>query len=451
MELKELIERIKKYRSKIDKFATGKKYYLNKSDVLDKGVNGDTVTKIKDDILRNADNRIAHNFHQILVDEKASYLFSDEPTIDINDNRENNESIREYVENQLSRMLKSLCIEASNCGLAWLHYWVNDNGLFRYAKVNAEEIVPIYNDGLGLDRKLEGVIRYYQREDKEDNEEKKVYFIEYWTDTEMVKYKLKELEDNTDIETIKITHTFGKVPFIKFANNEFETSDLDKYKSLVDLYDRVMSGFANDLEDVQQILYILENYGGEDLDEFKDNLKRYKVLNLDTDPQTGKGDFKTMQIEIPVEARKVILEELKKQIYESGQGLQQDSEKVGNASGVALKFFYRKLDLKAGLLETEFIPSIEELIEQICKYKGIAISKIQIYIHRNRISNDLELAQIAQQSVGIVPMKMILTHHPFVEDVEEAIKLLEEEKKKDIQTQAEIDYEKQLGGGVVEE
>ncbi len=57
-------------------------------------------------------------------------------------------------------------------------------------------------------------------------------------------------------------------------------------------------------------------------------------------------ESKTLEIEIPVEARKVILEILKKQIYESSQGLQQDVESVGNASGVALKFFYRKLELK---------------------------------------------------------------------------------------------------------
>ena len=118
-----------------------------------------------------------------------------------------------------------------------------------------------------------------------------------------------------------------------------------------------MSGYANDMEDIQQIIYILENYGGQDLDEFKTNLKRYKTIEVETNEIQGKGDFRTIQIDIPVEARKVILEELKKQIYEFGQGLQQDIESFGNASGVALKFFYRKLELKSGITETEFSKS----------------------------------------------------------------------------------------------
>ncbi|WP_219670951.1 phage portal protein, partial [Clostridioides difficile] len=82
------------------------------------------------------------------------------------------------------------------------------------------------------------------------------------------------------------------------------------------------------------IIYILENFGGEDTSEFLKELKRYKTIKTETDSEGDSGGLKTMQIEIPVEARKVILEILKKQIYESGQGLQQDTENFGNASGV---------------------------------------------------------------------------------------------------------------------
>ena len=55
---------------------------------------------------------------------------------------------------------------------------------------------------------------------------------------------------------------------------------------------------------------------------------------------------------------------IKKQIYESGQALQQDTENFGNASGVALKFFYRKLELKAGLTQIEFEKGFAKLIRK---------------------------------------------------------------------------------------
>lgn len=202
-----------------------------------------------------------------------------------------------------------------------------------------------------------------------------------------------------------------------------------------------MSGYANDMEDIQQIIYILENYGGQDLDEFKTNLKRYKTIEVESNEIQGKGDFRTIQIDIPVEARKVILEELKKQIYEFAQGLQQDVESFGNASGVALKFFYRKLELKCGVTETEFRGGISELVGAILRYKGIPYKKIQQTYTRNMISNDVENAQIAQQSVGVVPTKVILQNHPWIDDVDEALKLLDEEK---IQLENSLEDEYQI-------
>ena len=51
------------------------------------------------------------------------------------------------------------------------------------------------------------------------------------------------------------------------------------------------------------------------------------------------------------------------------------------------------------------------------------------------ISNDLENSQIAQASVGIIPKKIILANHPWVDDVQLALDLLEEEEKENM-----IDY-----------
>lgn len=190
-----------------------------------------------------------------------------------------------------------------------------------------------------------------------------------------------------------------------------------------------MSGFANDLEDIQQIIYILENYGGTDLKQFLGDLKRYKAIKTNSGIQGASGGVKTLQIEIPVEARKVILDILKKQIYESGQGLQQDIESFGNASGVALKFFYRKLELKSGLTETEFRDGFDILIKAILKHLNIQGEMIQQTYTRNMISNDLENAQIAQASVGVIPNKYILRNHPWIDDPEEAEELMKKENE----------------------
>ncbi|MFR2692021.1 MAG: phage portal protein [Enterocloster bolteae] len=44
----------------------------------------------------------------------------------------------------------------------------------------------------------------------------------------------------------------------------------------------------------------------------------------------------------------------RKRIFEQGQGIDPDPQNFGNSSGVALGFLYSLLELKAGLMETEF-------------------------------------------------------------------------------------------------
>ncbi|KPI46592.1 phage portal protein [Clostridioides difficile] len=413
-----------------------KSYYYNENDILKKGV---VVQNRDENPLRNADNRISHNFHEILVDEKASYMFTYPVLFDIDNNKELNEKVTDVLGNEFTRKAKNLAIEASNCGTAWLHYWIDEeysgeqviNQTFKYGVVNTEEIIPIYQNG--IERELEAVIRYYvQLEDVERQIQKQPYtYVEFWTDKVLNKYKFFGVSCcGSQIEHITVQHRFNSVPFIEFANNIKKQSDLSKYKSVLDLYDKIMSGFANDLEDIQQIIYILENYGGEDTAQFLNELKRYKAIKTETDSEGDSGGLKTMQIEIPTEARRITLEILKKQIYESGQGLQQDTESFGNASGVALKFFYRKLELKSGLLETEFRTSFDKLVKAILYFLGVTdYKKIQQTYTRNMMSNDLEDADIATKSVGIIPTKIILRHHPWIDDPEEAERLYLEEKK----------------------
>jgi SPP1 family phage portal protein len=412
-----------------------KAYYENKTDILNTGV----AVKTGDgkDPLRNADNRISHNFHQVLVDEKVAYMFTYPVIFDIDNSKEINKRVNEVLGDDFERKIKNLAIEASNCGVSWIHYWIDEEDLsnkkFKYEKVNTEEVIPIYSNGLEKD--LEAIIRVYTCMEEVGNstQDEAFTYIEYWTKDTMDRYKFQgnSCTGSTIMEE-HVNHILEEVPFVEFSNNLVKQSDLSRYKKQVDLYDKVMSGYANDLEDIQQVIYILENYGGEGLGEFLGDLKRFKAIKTESDGTGGSGGVKTLQIEIPVEARKVVLEILKKQIYEFGQGLQQDVESVGNASGIALKFFYRKLELKSGLLETEFRAGFSKLIGAILRFLNISEYKsIQQTFTRNMISNDLENAQIAQMSTGIIPKKLILKNHPWVDDPDNAEKLLQQEKEDD--------------------
>lgn len=412
--------------------AIAKKYYENDNIIKITG-----ILPADTDPLRNADNRVSHNFHQLITDEKVAYMFTNPVLFDVSD-KKINKKITETLGDDFKSESAYLCTNATNNKVAWLHYWIDSyDKTFQYAVVETEQCLPQF-DGK-LKKKLIGFYRYYEIVEKDERYNTKNYVMfEFWDNKHCEKYKFKGNLSGKGLTYMpeayeEFAHELEEVPFIEFKNNRNMISDLKKYKDLIDIYDKVMSGYANDLEDIQQLIYILENYGGEDLKEFLGELKRYKTVKTETDAN-GKtnGGLKTLSIEIPVEARNSILDILKKQIYESGQALQQDSENFGNASGVALKFFYRKLELKAGLTQIEFEKAFNKLIRAIMKFLKIVDWNTKTITQtwtRNMISNDLENAQIAMESKGVISDETIIKNHPWVENLEEEIKKIEIEQK----------------------
>lgn len=418
--------------------AIEKRYYENDNMIRDKGILPDNT-----DPIRNADNRVSHNFHQLITDEKVSYMFTNPVLFDVQD-KNINKQITKTLGDDFKSESAYLCTNATNNKVAWLHYWVEDNK-FQYAVVETEQCRPVF-DGK-LKKKLIGFYRYYEvLEDDERYNIKSYVIFEFWDNKHCEKYKFKGNLSGTGLtylpeEFDTFGHDLGEVPFIEFKNNRNMISDLKKYKDLIDIYDKVMSGYANDLEDIQQLIYILENYGGESLQEFTQNLKRYKAVKAGLDQKGVNGDLRTLSIEIPVEARNSILEILKKQIYESGQALQQDNEDFGNASGVALKFFYRKLELKSGLTQIEFEKGFAKLVRAIMKFLNISDWETKTIIQtwtRNMISNDLENTQIAVESKDVISDETIIKNHPWVEDPESEMQKVKKQKEEAQKRQQEL-------------
>ena len=112
----------------------------------------------------------------------------------------------------------------------------------------------------------------------------------------------------------------------------------------------------------------MSGYGGEDLNGFLSDLKKYKTIKVDGDEG---GAVSTLNIEIPIEARNSVLDATRKAIFEQGQGFDPQPENFGNQSGEALKFMYSLLEMKTGLMETEFRLGFARLVRAICKALGI--------------------------------------------------------------------------------
>lgn len=442
MDIEVIKKLIRKYQSGHTDFVRqaekAKAYYRNETDIMFPPLKEEQEKKEKP--LRNADNRIPFNFHGLLVNQKASYMFAAPPIFDLG-NKDANKNLTQFLGDKYPKVCKDLCIEASNCTVAWLHIWKDGKGAWKYAVVPAEQIIPVWTSD--LEKELSGVFRSYQSIDEETGDRYTVY--EYWNDKECTAYRLKagdELDQLIPYQMFLVDpelceysdcyqHGVGEVPFFPFFNNNIDTDDLKNIKPLIDTYCKVFSGFVNDLEDIQEVIFVLTNYGGEDLGQFLRDLKDYKAIQIESDGDGDHSGVSTLTIELPVEAREKLLEITRKCIFEQGMGIDPDPQNFGNSSGVALQFLYSLLEQKAGLQETEFRLGFGRFIRCICRIQEIKIKDgtiVQTWT-RTSVKNDQELSQIAFQSKGIISDETIVSHHPWVDDPEKEMDLLKEQEE----------------------
>ena len=437
----------------ISKYVTGHGFFVDRAAVAERYYNDDNDIHYRkernreqppdaehpiDNPMRTADNKIAIGFYRLLVDQKAAYLFTAPPVFDVGQKDLNN-LIVSALGDAYAKNVKVLCINASNAGVGWVHYWKDlRTGEFRWSPVPSEQIIPVWSPALQHD--LLAVLRSYKEFDELTGDAYDVY--EFWTDTECQAFRKRAGDTIDDGLTVYpmfvpneegggiLRHDFGRVPFIPFPNNSHQTNDLRRVKPLIDAYDKTYSGFMDDLEDIQQVIFILTNYGDQDLKQFLDDLRYYKTISVENSGAEDKSGVSTLTIDIPVDAREKMLEITRKMIFTMGQGVDPEQQGLNQTSGEAMKFVYSLLELKAGNVETEFKLGFNELIRAILREAGKSTDTIIQTWTRTSIKNDSALVDMCSKSSGIISRRTILLNHPFVEDAEVEEKQLDEDARR---------------------
>lgn len=402
----------------------GIRYYNNDNDVLRRRLyRFDGSAQVED--YERVNKRISHNWHKLLVDQKTAYLVGKPIRFNAEDKKLTN-ILNTLLGEEFDDTICELVKGAANKGVEWLHVYINENGEFSFSIIPAEQVIPIWDTS--LQKHLTGLVRYY----KIVNADGKDSYIAEWWNQETVKtfsidgYGQAEfLREDSHFYRNDLGFGWGRIPFIPFKNNEEMLGDLKFYKGLIDEYDLCLSDFANNLSEVQEVVTILKGYEGTDLREFSDNLRYYKIIKVSGD--SGSGVDK-LEISIPVEAKKELLDRLEKNIFVFGQGVDVKSDKFSNStSGIALKFLYSLLDMKVGITERKFAVAIKELLWFLCEYYAMNYNvrydpkSVAVVFTRRMIENELEQAEIAEKSKGIISDRTIVAHHPWTEDVDDEL------------------------------
>ena len=422
----------------------GDNYYKCENDIYKKAQPTDAQGNV---ISYKANNKLAHAKYRNQVDEKVSYLFTRDYTIQCDDETYV-KRLNDVLGKKFRNRLKHLGIEASNKGIAWLQVYIDEAGKLKFLQIPSEQLIPVWTDNEHSE--LDSMIRVYESTEWQGLDKIYKTNVELWTKEGVTYYTLdtdkglltynynrsNDIDNGGPVAHYKRNNewvSWGKVPFIAFKNNMIEQSDLIKIKSLLDAYDNSRSETANFTEDVKNIIYVLKGYGGQDLDKFMEMLNKYRAIKID-DPDEG-GGVDTLTPTADITALKEHYEQLKRDITEDGQSINKDLDKFGSApSGVALKFMYAGLDLKCNDMEDEFKVAFEQLLYFVNIFLGengeTATDKdVDIIFNRDMEINETEVIQNCAASQGIISDETIIANHPWTKKVEDEQARLKEQEE----------------------
>ena len=275
-----------------------------------------------------------------------------------------------------------------------------------------------------------------------DVEEKVIdYTIWVYTEDTIYEYKTNNLGSSMQLISTE-EHYFGGVPIIEYENNKSLQSDFEPILGLIDAYNDLQFNRVVDKQSFLDKLLVLVNSSlGDDESEVSDSIKKIKktgVLELSSydgasaDAKFINQTFTETDVEI---LKKAINDDIHK-ISKCPDML--DENFVGNSSGIAMKYKLLGLEQLGNMKERYFKKGLRtrfRLINNVMnlKNKGLVLADISIRMKRNLPVDKLEQLQILQGTDGILSLRTRLKQYDEEIDVDNEIKQLDEEKKKNME------------------
>lgn len=208
------------------------------------------------------------------------------------------------------------------------------------------------------------------------------------------------IEDVTD-------DNYSDLPIIPMYANDLMQTELFGVRENIDCYDLIKSGLMNNIDDSNEIYWILQNTGGMDdvdLARFVQRMKTVRAAVVDGD-DNAKAEAHT--INIPVEARQKALEILRRDIYEDFQALDVSTLSAAAKTTQEIQAAYQSQDNKCADFEYYVLNSIEKVLS-IAGIDDIPT------LQWNKIINQSELVTMILQAAQYLTDDMIIKLLPFL-------------------------------------
>lgn len=243
-------------------------------------------------------------------------------------------------------------------------------------------------------------------------------------------------------------YNWDTVPIVWLKYNEEELPLCYFIKDLIDDINWQTSVTADVLRDVAKFIYILKNYGGQDLGEFIKDLKEHMAIKVTTD-----GGVDKLQADLNIDAVMAFLDKQRRDVYDFAAAVDTKDPDLGNASGTAINFRYMDLSSDCDSLATELKDTFQRLKLFIDVYLQIAgkgdFSKetFDIVFNMDLPVNETDVIQNAVASESLLSKRTILQNHPWVTDADEEMERIDAEKKAAMEEYGEGLFGDALGAG----
>lgn len=406
---------------------------------------------LKDDFSK-ANYKAKHSYLQELVNQCTNYLAGKPIKLDykskISEENKNKIDDELYRNNNFLGFLQTNIDNVQLYGKTYMRI-VRDEELNKFVTYDPKEIIMFYDDfeepilairyftktELDADKKGVSEVKYAEVFDKEHKITFKQNKKGVWEkgEKELV-YANKVTYTDEEGNEIKSDITSLEVPVFpiiewKFNNGCIPT--ISNIKDFIDLQDINLSDLANNVEDIQDAIWILENYNGQNLKEFMKDLKIKKSVKVG---MGGKAHPET--IDIPIEARAKLYELCDKNIYKFGFGINfSERDSLGNVSGVGLKWSYAPLEQKANSIENNGQEALNNFFNILFTLMGLDYDSndLEFIFNRTMIANEQEQTATVMSASQVLSTKTILSNLPMVKDVDEELEELEGEDEYDEQ------------------
>lgn len=234
-------------------------------------------------------------------------------------------------------------------------------------------------------------------------------------------YILKELRNDLGVVDV-CDENYTRLPIATLYGNDTHESELVGLRGSIDCYDFIKSGFANQIDDTSGIYWILHNTGAmddKDLAQFIQRMKSVKANVVDSSDGTA---AEAHTLDVPVEARKTMLDILRRDLYEDAQMLDVSALSAAEKTATEISAAYQPQDNKCADFEYFLI----DFIRQICAVAGI--ENPEPAFTWNKVINQAEITSMVLSAAEYLDDETTLRHLPWLlpEEVPEILKRRDE-------------------------